>query len=171
MKPILKPHRPRQILLALGLTLGAISLQDATAAIHFVPTVNFNPLSSLYDYSYTIQNTGAIDLVQISLFTSSSANVTGISPATGFDLTYDPFAQILDFRLDQSLFTEQTFAAGTTTSPFRFQSPLAPGQRDFIGYDEAGTEFTGTTIAPVPEPSITLLGGLAIALTAIRRRR
>lgn len=163
--------RPNRHLLALGFLLGALPLGSARGAVSVINTVTFNAGTNLYEYSYSIQNTGLLDLILISVPTSIASNVTGIASPTGFTLTFDPSQGQLNFNEDNDIFTDQTFAPSTTVSPFSFSSPLAPGSTTFTAFDVEGTEFTGTTTSPVPEPSASLLSGIAIASLMARRRR
>lgn len=162
---------PSGLTLALGLFLGVIPLAKVHGAVNFISTVNLNIATNLYEYSYSIQNTGQFDLILVSVPAATSANLIGISAPAGFALTFDPSQGWLNFNEDNDIFTDQTFASGSTVSPFKFSSALAPGNASFTAYDVAGTEFTGTTLSPVPEPSVSLLSGLAFASTVARRRR
>jgi hypothetical protein len=161
----------RRNALVIGFMLGMLSLETTTAAIIIDSTVNFNGGTSLYEYSYSVQNTGDLDLVLISLNTNTQAAIASISPPTGFSLTFDPSQGVINFFEDSDLFTNQTFAGNSTVSPFTFTSPLAPVTTSFVGFDNAGNEFTGTTQSPIPEPSAILLGSIAVLATAVRRRR
>ena len=164
-------HRPQSLALTLGLFLGAIPLGTASGAVNLINSVNFNSGTALYEYSYSIQNTGSFDLALVSVPAGNAANVIGITAPTGFALTFDPSQGWINFNEDNDIFTEQTFAAGTTVSAFTFRSALAPGSVTFTAYDVSGTEFTGTTLSPVPEPSVSLLGGIAITAGLAKRRR
>lgn len=171
MKPPYLNSSPTGPALALGLFLGLSSLATVQGAVNIINTVNFNAATNLYEYSYSIQNTGLLDLILISIQAAPSANVMGISAPAGFALTFDPSQGWLNFNEDNDIFTDQTFASGTTVSPFTFSSALAPGSADFSAFDVGGTEFTGTTLSPIPEPSVNLLAGLAVATCLAKRRR
>jgi hypothetical protein len=160
--------RYRSLILSISLLTGLTSLP---AAVTINQSANFDLLTSLYTYSYSFQNTGTQDLILITIPASQFAGVSSITIPEGFAFTYDPIAQVNSFFEDNSIFTDQTFAAGSTTGPFTFTSPIAPASVPFTAFDVAGTEFTGTTISPVPEPSALMLGGLAVFGIGCRRRR
>ncbi|NJM37156.1 MAG: hypothetical protein HC845_04380 [Akkermansiaceae bacterium] len=155
---------------ALGM-IAAVSVTTAQAAVNVISDVTFDSTTNLYRYSYSIQNTGLLDLILLTIPTDSLANVTNISPATGFSLTYDRIAQVNSFFEDNDIFTDNTFAPGLTVSPFVFNSPLAPLSVTYTAFDVSGAEFSGTTVSPIPETSSALLGGVAIIAAVARRRR
>lgn len=155
----------------LGLLLGASSFEQAHAAVSLTQIITFDGMTNLYRYSYSVGNTGPDDLILVTIPTDSNATLTALSPPTGFSMTYDPSQGVVSFFEDSDLFTEQTFAPGSVITPFEFDSPLAPGVVTYTAFDVTGAEFTGTTLAPVPEPSVTLLSGLASITLLARRRR
>jgi hypothetical protein len=127
--------------------------------------------TSLYHYSYSVQNSGTDDLVLVSIPVNSASAIVGISTPIGFDLTFDPVGGWINLNEDSSILTSQTFNAGSTIAPFEFNSPLAPGNVIFSAFDAVGTEFNGTIAAPVPEPTASLLGGLVAVGAMLKRRR
>lgn len=133
--------------------------------------VTFDGMTQLYRYSYSVTNNEALDLILLTIPTDSAADATSISPPLGFSLTYDPSQAVINLFEDSDLFTNQTFAPASTVSPFEFNSPFAPGLVTFTAYDVSGAEFSGTTLAPVPEPSISLLAALSSVAVLARRRR
>ena len=86
----------------------------------------------------------------------------------GFQTTYDTVSSRVNFIWDSDDFTPQTFAPNSTVSGFSFTSPVGPGQVQFTASD-VNEDFTGFTTAPVPEPSVMLLG--LTVLPALLRRR
>ncbi len=162
-------HHTKHLTLALALLLGITA--STQAAVVLSSNVSFDSTTSLYSYSYSITNNEPLDLILVTIPASNLSAVTDISPATGFSLTYDRVGQVLSFFEDNDIFTEQTFAPGSTVTPFTFSSPLAPQTVAFTAFDVSGNEFSGTTVAPIPETSTTLLGGFALTTSLLRRRR
>jgi hypothetical protein len=162
--------RPKCLIMALGI-ITAASAPMAQAAVNVISDVTFDSMTSLYRYSYSIQNTGTLDLILLTIPADSLADITNISPATGFALTYDRVAQTNAFFEDNDIFTDNTFAPGLTVAPFVFSSPLAPQSVNFTAFDVSGAEFSGTTVSPIPETSSALLSGIAIITAMARRRR
>jgi hypothetical protein len=162
--------RTKSLIMALGIiTTAAVPMTQA--AVNVISDVTFNSITNLYRYSYSIQNTGSLDLILLTIPADSLANVTNISPATGFSLTYDRIAQVNSFFEDNDIFTDNTFAPGLTVSPFVFNSPLAPQSVTFTAFDVSGAEFSGNTVSPIPETSSALLSGIALMGAVTRRRR
>ncbi len=170
MNSIIQKHRIRCQSLSLGILFSVASVTQTQAAATITSDVTFDSLTNLYTYSYSIQNTGLLDLILITIPVSPLANITNISPPTGFSLTYDPVAQVNALFEDNDIFTDNTFAPNTTISPFTFRSPLGPGVVTFIASD-VNEDFSGTTLSPVPEPSGIMLTGIAALAAMIRRRR
>ncbi len=170
MKANYLTKRPKSLITALGI-IAAASVTMAQAAVNVISDVTFDSMTNLYRYSYSIQNTGTLDLILLTIPADSLANVTNISPATGFSLTYDRIAEVNSFFEDNDIFTDNTFAPGLTVSPFVFNSPLAPQSVTFTAFDVSGAEFSGTTVSPIPETSSALLSGIAIIAAVARRRR
>lgn len=158
-------------LIARCLLLGMASMLTSQAAVTLNSSFNLDSGTNLYTYSYTVENTGPQDLALISIPSSAAANIAGISTPTGFSLTFESFQGFINLTEDSDLFTDQTFAVGATLSPFQFTSALAPGTVTFTAFDAEGNEFTGSAVAPIPEPSSLLLVGLALLPVSARRRR
>jgi hypothetical protein len=168
-----KTHRKRSrgLLLAFGILLGASLVGTSHAAVTLTQIITFDGMTNLYHYSYSIENTGTEDLILVTVPTDSSADITALSPPTGFSMTYDPSQGVVNFFEDSDLFTNQTFSPGSVITPFEFDSPFAPVAVTFTAFDVTGTEFTGSTLSPVPEPTVSLLGGLAAVAAMTRRKR
>jgi PEP-CTERM motif len=141
------------------------------AAVTINSSFNLDSGTNLYTYAYSVSNTGPADLALISIAGNAAANIAGVSTPTGFSLIFDTFQGFISLTEDSNLFTDQTFAVGSTVSPFQFTSALAPGTVTFTAFDVEGNEFTGSAIAPIPEPSSLLLVGLALLPISARRRR
>jgi hypothetical protein len=171
MKNKITLHQPLRHLVARCLLLGVASVLTSHAAVTINSSFNLDSGTNLYTYSYSVSNTGSTDLALISIPSDATANIAGASTPTGFSLTFDVFQGFISLVEDSDLFTDQTFAVGSTVSPFQFTSALAPGTVTFTAFDSEGTEFTGSTIAPIPEPSSLLLVGLALLPVSARRRR
>ena len=132
----------------------------------------FNVSTSDYTYSYSIMNTGlSDDLAIVTLPVFSPLGVSSLFAPSGFSLTFDPSQHVVNFIEDGSILTSQTFSPGSTVGTFSFNSVMGPGSAAFVAYDASGTEFTGTTIAPVPEPAGSLLAAFTAAGLLLRRRR
>ncbi len=163
-------QRSTACLLALGLLTGAALTEHSQAAVFITSNVSFNIGTSLYQYSYSVQNTEPMDLILVTIPANPASAVVGIMAPIGFDLTFDPSQGVLNLNEDSSIFTAQTFGTGTTVAPFQFNSPLAPGNVTYSAFDVGGNEFTGVVQSPVPEPSASLLAGL-VGLVAVSKRR
>lgn len=153
------------------LLLGVASVITSQAAVTILSSSNLNSGTNLYTYSYSVANTGLDDLALVSIPASPTASVFGISSPLGFSLTFDPFLGFISLFEDGDFLTSQSFATGTVISPFQFTSALAPGSVTYTAFDVGGNEFTGSAVAPIPEPSALLLTGLTLATAASRRRR
>jgi hypothetical protein len=155
-------------IIAAGLALTSHSQAAAVVAGNAV----FNSATSDYTYSYSVMNSGLMDdLVIVSVPAFSPLGVTNINAPSGFSLTFDLIGGWVNLIEDGSILTPETFAPGSTVGLFSFNSVTAPGLVNFVAFDASGMEFTGSTMAPVPEastPLLTLLAGLAASL---RRRR
>lgn len=171
MKKKITLSQPLGHFIARCLLLGVASVFTSQAAVTLNGTFFLDTGTNLYTYSYSVENTGPLDLALISIPGSSQSNIGGISTPTGFSLTFDSFQGFISLFEDTDLFTDQTFAVGSTVSPFQFTSALSPGVVTFTAFDAEGNEFSGSTIAPVPEPSSLLLAGLALLPFSARRRR
>lgn len=140
------------------------------AAVTLLGTFNFDPGTLLYTYNYSVTNVAsAEEIIQVTFPVSPAAALMGITAPTGFRLTYDTVGARVNFIWDEDDFTTQTFAPDSTVSGFAFSSAVGPGPTEFVASD-INEDFTGTTIAPVPEPSAALLG-LAALPVFLRRRR
>lgn len=171
MKNTVKLPAPRGHFIMRYLVLGAASVITSQAAVTITSSFNLDSGTNLYTYSYSVENTGPQDLGLVSIPVSTAANVFGISPPTGFSLTFDSVQGLISLFEDNDIFTEQSFAVGTINSPFRFTSALAPGSVTYTAFDVGGDEFTGSVIAPIPEPSALILAGITFLAASAHRRR
>ena len=168
----MKRRRPSGPLLA-AVCLGSMAIAgEVRAAAVVTGNSTFNVPTNTYTYTYSVMNTGLTeDLAIVSVRAFSPLGVTNTSAPNGFSLAFDPSQGWANFIEDGSILTPETFAPRSTVETFSFDSTYGPGPASFLAYDAAGNEFTGQTVAPVPEPSGALLAGLAAAGTLIRRRR
>ncbi len=158
---------PVRLLSLLGLLVCAGS---APAAVSVLGTSMFDAGTSRYIYSYSVTNSDSPEeLIQVTFPVSPTASLLGLTAPTGFKLTYDTVGARVTFVWDDDDFTMQTFAPNSTVSGFRFTSPVGPGTVSFTASD-VNTDFTGTTTAPVPEPSALVLGLAAVPMLMRRRR-
>jgi PEP-CTERM motif len=171
MKNTINLHSSPRCLIARCLLLGVASVVTSQAAVTINSSFNLESGTNLYTYSYSIENMGPTDLALVSIPTSAAANIAGVLTPTGFLLIFDSFQGFISLVEDNDLFTDQTFASGSTVSPFQFTSALAPGTVTFTAFDVEGNEFTGSAVAPIPEPSSLLLLGLALLPISASRRR
>jgi hypothetical protein len=162
---------PGNHLIARCLLLGITSVITSQASVIITSSFILNTGTNLYTYSYSVENTGIQDLALVSIPASATAGVFGISSPAGFSLTFDPFLGFISLIEDSDLFTGQSFASGSTTSPFQFTSALAPGSVTYTAFDVGGNEFTGSAVAPIPEPSALLLTTVTLMTATSRRRR
>ncbi len=151
----------------------ALLLTAATsqAAVLVTGTSLLNTTTGRYDYTYSVEVTGTDDGILVEIPAARLADIIGVFNPIGFSGRVDSFSGIIRLAEDDDLFTPQTFAAGSTVTPFTFSSSLEPLLVTYTGFDVAGNSFTGTVPAPVPEPSATLLTGLLSPLLLLRRRR
>jgi MYXO-CTERM domain-containing protein len=140
------------------------------AAVSWTSGNTFNSSTGQYTYSYSVVNSGSPEeLIQVTFPVSPLAALMGLTAPPGFKITYDTVGARVNFIWDDDEFTPQTFAPESTVSGFSFTSPVGPGLVDFIASD-INQDFTGSTPAPVPEPSAGLLGLGALGLLLRRRR-
>ncbi len=156
--------------------LGALLLAGtARAQVLVTPTVTTN--GSLFNYSYSVTNLTATDLLVVNLngLPQVDGAITNLTAPTGFIFApYDPGVGIASF-----LANDVNFTPGDTIGGFSFTSAFAPSTVSFDTLDLNGDATTGTTLAPtaapVPEAStlVSLGAGLLLltAFTAVRRRR
>ena len=165
------PPPSRWLLAALCLA-GLLPGGEVRAAAVVTGGSSFNVNTGFHTYTYSVMNSGiAEDLAIISIPVFSPLGVSNTFAPTGFSLTFDPSQGWVNLIEDGSILTPQTFSAGSTVGSFSFDSLTGPGPVNFLAYDAGGTEFTGQTVAPVPEPSGTLLASLTAAGLLLRRRR
>jgi hypothetical protein len=166
---------PRQHLfqgLLLTICLSLAIRGDVHAAVTITGNSTFNVPTNDYTYTYSVTNTGLTDdLVIVTLPVFSPLGVGSVMAPTGFLLTFDPSQRVVNFIEDGNIVTPQTFAPGSTVGTFSFTSVMAPGTANFLAYDATGTEFTGTAVAPIPEPAAALTGLFAAGALLARRRR
>ena len=142
----------------------------ATASVMVTGLSTFDAGSNRYTYNYSVTNADSPEeIIQVTFPVSAAAALMGITAPTGFKLTYDTVGARVNFVWDDDDFTMQTFAPNSTVSGFSFTSPVGPAQSPFIASD-ISQDYTGFTAAPVPEPSVLMLGLLA-PLAMLRRRR
>ena len=167
MKQIIPTRRPACLLPLLGLLA---MVHPASAAVTVTGSTMFNGASNRFTYNYSVSNSGSPnEIIQVTFPVSPAAALMGITAPLGFKLTYDMVGARVNFVWDDSDFTMQTFAPNSTVSGFSFTSPVAPGPVQFTASD-VNQDFTGLTSAPVPEPTVLVLG-LAALPTLLRRRR
>ena len=153
----------------LGFALAALPMA-APAAVTVTGLSSFDAITNRYTYNYSVMNSDSMEeIIQVTFPISPVAALMGITAPTGFKLTYDTVGARVNFVWDDDDFTMQTFAPNSTVSGFSFTSPVAPAQSPFIASDII-QDYTGFTAAPVPEPSVLILGLLA-PLAMLRRRR
>ena len=164
------PRRGRGVLFLVlscvaGGWLGGVS--PASAQVLVTPTVTFNMATSVYTYSYAVTNNTANTLAIVSFggMPAASFTVQNLTAPMGFLSTYDSGNGFISFLEDSNPATLQTFAPGSTITPFTFTSTFAPGASTFQALDIFGNTLTGMTQAPVPEPGVVAF--LALAMPAV----
>ena len=167
----MKKTLPRASWACLVSALGILAFAgSAAAAVTLTGTSIFNAGTSRFTYNYSVMNTASTEeIIQVTFPVSPTAALLGLTAPTGFTLTYDTIGARVNFVMDANDFTPQTFAPNSTVSGFSFTSTVAPGVVQFTASD-VNQDFTGFTSAPVPEPSVMLLG-LAAVPALLRRRR
>ena len=154
---------------ALGILLAAGS---ARAQVFVTSTATFT--GSAFHYIYTVTNTSPDDLFVVNLngLPSVQGALFNFTAPNGFTETnYDYNVGIESFQANDS------FASGSTTSGFSFDSAFAPSAVAFDTVSGAATPYTGMTLgpagAPVPEAStlVSLGMGLSVLAFAVVRRR
>ncbi|MEP6809065.1 MAG: hypothetical protein ABI992_02390 [Chthoniobacterales bacterium] len=166
------PRRGLRWLVVLSLCLAGFwfgSANSASAQVLVTPVVTFNMGTGIYTYTYSVTNNSANTLAIISFGASPAAAFTiqNLSSPMGFLSTYDSGNGLISFLEDNNPATLQSFAPGTTVSPFSFTSTFGPGAATFQALDIFGNTFTGVTQAPVPEPGVLALCMLAIPTLGI----
>jgi MYXO-CTERM domain-containing protein len=155
----------RHLLFTLALAL------PCHASVVVTGGATFDAMTTLYTYSYSVQNLGMEDIVLLTIPVDRGAAITNIMNPLGFELTFDPSQGSVNLTEDNNILTVESFAPNTTVGTFRFTSPLAPLMVSFSAFDATGTEFLGTVAAPVPEAGAASLGALGLAAAGLRRRR
>ena len=171
MNHTINPRLPRARSILGCLLIGITSPLASQAAVTVNSSFSLDTNTNLFTYSYTVENLGPSELGLVSIPTSAAANISNVVTPEGFILTFDPFLGFINLFEDSDLFTEQSFAVGTTTPAFQFTSVLAPGTATYTAFDTAGDEFTGAAISPIPEPSTLLFTGVALFAASARRNR
>jgi hypothetical protein len=156
--------------------ISLIGLATAAGQVAVQPTITFNTSTGMFTYSYAVVNNTSNTLAIISFGTSPAGPTTvqNLTSPMGFGASYDTGNGFVSFFEDTNPGTPQTFAPGSTVSPFVFTSPFAPAPRTFQALDVNGNTFTGTTQAPIPEPSVVALLALGVPVVAFllyRRRK
>lgn len=155
-----------------ALTACIAAAPGARAAAVITGNATFNITTNDYTYIYSVMNTGTVeDLALVTIPVMSTLGISSVFAPTGFTLAYDPSQGWVNFIEDGSIITPETFAPGSTVGEFRFNSASMPGMVQYSAFDAAGTEFNGSVVAPVPEPSGALLTLLAGSTVLLRRRR
>jgi hypothetical protein len=150
-----------------GLCTLAVS---APAAVTVLGVPTFNAGTGRYLYEYSVTNSASTEeIIQVTFPVSATAALLGLTAPAGFRLTYDTVGARVNFIWDDDDFTPQTFAPDSTVSGFSFTSADMPGTVEFIASDING-DTAGFTVAPVPEPSILMLGAAALPMLWRRRR-
>lgn len=176
--PLVKPaprRRWRTLSLA-ALCLAGLwsgSAANVSAQVVITPMVTLN--AGVYTYSYSVMNGSAntLAIVSFGAMPASSFTVQNLTAPMGFLATYDSGNGLVSFLEDNSGATPQTFAPGSTVTPFTFTSTFAPGATSYEALDIFGNPFTGVTQAPVPEPGVLALCILALPVFVflVQRRR
>jgi hypothetical protein len=128
-------------------------------------------------YGLFVNNGSPLTLALVTISVPAQVNaVTNLSAPNGFQMVFDSDFGTLDLLEDADIFTQPTFAPGSTVGIFQLQSELDLNGAAFTALDVQGNPFTGTiSLNPLaaPEP-----GTLALALIslpalgyAIRRRK
>ena len=159
-------HRP-----VFGALLIALVLAVTTARAALMVDLTTSPLGGgIYQYTFTIANTGPDDVAIVSIVDAPLADPL-IDPTltwpVGFLASYDGGLGFVDFLEGTSL-----FSVGTSFSGFSFQSEAVPGFyfTEFTALTVNGEQLSGSVnqTITVPESGGTavfaLLGLLALAL-------
>jgi hypothetical protein len=129
-----------------------------------------------FHYSYAISNGTAFDIPIITLsgLFPASNTVQNLTAPSGFLALFDPGLSLLSFFEDT-----QTFAVGTSSGVFTFDSPYAPGTGAFEAIDITGGFIIGPAVVPnaappmtaVPEPSTTAAIGSLLLIGLVLHRK
>lgn len=140
------------------------------AAVTVSPTVT-SLGGGVFQYAYSISNTGPEAVVIDIPVPASPSAVTNIIAPAGFQDAFDSVLGLVSFLEDTSSFT------ATPTPGFSFDSLSGPGAATFVATLFDGSTVSGSTTAPTsaatatPEPSyFYLFSFLAPALFIIKRR-
>ncbi|MDQ6764488.1 MAG: hypothetical protein M3Z22_00065 [Verrucomicrobiota bacterium] len=166
------PRRGWNWFLILGLCVAGVflgSAHSASAQVLVTPVVTFNVGTGVYTYTYSVTNNSANTLAIISFGArpATAFTVQNRTAPMGFISTYDSGNGLVSFLEDNNPATPQTFAPGSTVSPFSFTSTFGPGATTFQALDIFGNTFTGVTQAPIPEPGVLALCALAVPMLGI----
>ena len=152
---------------ALILMGGALfSTTSASYAQAPVITGTYTSSGGLFSYLFTVVNPLSVSLVDANLTLTTGMLAQNLSAPLGFQTTYDPGLNIVDFTPLAG--SAADFSPGSTTAGFRFDSTtfLPSAAYNIIADDAMGTNYNGTVTlsaqTSAPEPS-----ALALLLTSI----
>ena len=168
-----KPPKKLPIPKILALIGSLFAAQAANAAL----AVNLTSTAlggGIFDYHYSIANSGPEDLAIVSITDAALGDPmigATLQAPSGFLASYDSSLGFVDFIGDTSV-----FGAGTKLGGFSFQSSMSP-QGQFINFEAlsiTGTLISGNvdlTITPVPEAGTFWAAGLGLAAFIFSQRQ
>jgi len=133
--------------------------------------VNVTESAGIWTYEYTVENSLSSNETVWSFSVDIAADVFNIlSPSNWYVWQWGDTGTV-EWNSDYHLYYAYDIWPGCSLSGFSFQSNYGPGNLGYkiegwdIDNDDYGSTNTGTTSAPVPEPStMILLGSLATGL-------
>jgi hypothetical protein len=151
--------------IAMGLPVLAVSPATTWGQLNISASVT--PMGGgIFHYDYSVTNATALDMVILSIAVPADPlAIDNLVAPAGFLASFDPGVGFLDF-----IENTQPFAPSVEVSGFTFDSPFAADEADYFALNANGAPFEGTTLAPVPEPSTTLLIATTLAALIPRRR-